>query len=202
MFASLLIETLFGAVEHMSEADRKSPLVSDYCPLIITALCVGLALLPGDLVKLLQYERSAILDGEWWRLLSGHLVHLGWNHLVMNLLGLWLIWHLFLHGAPNLRYCLYRLPILTIGTSLGLLILNPEVAWYRGLSGVLHGLLTLGLLQQSRQQARLPSLLLILIALKLAWEQYAGPLPGSEPWIHGRVVVDAHLYSALCGVVL
>ena len=172
------------------------------CTLFVSGLCLVIALLPTSTMELLQYERTAILAGEWWRLITGHLVHLGWNHLIMNLIGFWLIWHLFLSNENPLAYCFYRLPLLTMGTSLGLLFLSPEVAWYRGLSGVLHGLLSLALLRQSRQQPVISSLLLVLLTIKLAWEQIAGPLPGSEPWIDGRVIVDAHLYGALCGVIL
>jgi len=186
----------------MSEVNLRSILSAYRCPLIISVLCLVLTLLPQDLTPLFQYERSLILQGEGWRLISGHLVHLGWNHLLMNLLGFWLIWHLFLSKENALAYCLYRLPLLTIGTSLGLLMLSPEVAWYRGLSGVLHGLLSLALLHQLKQQAGMSSLLLILLSAKLIWEQTSGPLPGSEPWIDGRVIVDAHLYGALCGVIL
>jgi rhomboid family GlyGly-CTERM serine protease len=186
----------------MSEVSLKSNLSAYLCPLIVSVICVGIALLPQDLADLFEYARPQILQGEWWRLVSGHLVHLGWHHLVMNLLGFWLIWHLFLSKENPLAYCIYRLPLLTIGTSLGLLLLSPEVVWYRGFSGILHGLLSLALLHQLRQQAVMNTLLLILLAAKLVWEQTTGPLPGSEPWIDGRVIVDAHLYGALCGVIL
>jgi rhomboid family GlyGly-CTERM serine protease len=172
------------------------------CPLAISAVCLLIGLLPGSLASHLQYARSAVLAGEWWRLVTGHFVHLGWSHLLMNLAGLWLIWQLFLSRENPIPYCLYRLPILTIGTSLGLLLLSPEVAWYCGLSGMLHGLLTFALLQQLMRLPVSSSLFLALFAGKLAWEQLTGPLPGSEAWTGGRVIVDAHLYGTLCGVIL
>ena len=31
---------------------------------------------------------AAIAGGEWWRLLTGNLVHLGWWHLFLNEMGL------------------------------------------------------------------------------------------------------------------
>ena len=70
------------------------------------------------------------------------------------------------------------------------------------LSGILHGLLVFALLQQLTQQPRSTALLLTLVAGKIAWEQLAGPLPGSESWTGGRVIVDAHLYGALSGTLL
>jgi len=41
---------------------------------------------------------------------------------------------------------------------------------------------------------------LLLLGLKLAWEQLAGPLPGSEALSGGPVVVDAHLYGTSAGL--
>lgn len=181
---------------------KTPPLEPRLCPLAITLVCLALGLLPAVATHRLEYERAAILAGEWWRLLSGHFVHLGWSHLLMNLAGLWLIWELFLNRDNPVPTCLYRLPLLTIGTSLGLLLLSPEVAWYRGLSGLLHGLLAFALLQQLARQPLSSSLLLALFAGKIAWEQLAGPLPGSESWTGGRVIVDAHLYGMLSGVLL
>ncbi|MEJ2591714.1 MAG: rhombosortase [Candidatus Thiodiazotropha sp.] len=181
---------------------RIPSLESRLCPLAVTAVCLVSGLLPPDLVHRLEYNRTAILAGEWWRLVSGHFVHLSGSHLLMNLAALWLIRELFLQRENPLVCCLYRLPLLTIGTALGLLLLSPELAWYRGLSGILHGLLVFALLQQLTRQPGSTALLLTLLAGKLAWEQLAGPLPGSESWTGGRVIVDAHLYGALSGVLL
>ena len=40
----------------------------------------------------------------------------------------------------------------------------------------------------------------MIVAGKLAWEQFAGPLPGSESGSGGPVIVDAHLYGAVGGL--
>ena len=54
-------------------------------PITIAALIL-LAAIGGDTVRLAgRYEREAVLDGELWRLVTGHLVHLGWSHTVLNL---------------------------------------------------------------------------------------------------------------------
>jgi len=45
-------------------------------------------------------------------------------------------------------------------------------------------------------------LLLALIIGKLAWEQVAGALPGSESVAGGNVVVNAHLYGAIGGAII
>jgi rhomboid family GlyGly-CTERM serine protease len=179
------------------------------------------ALIPAlgaePLINLLQYQREALAAGEVWRLFSGHLTHLGWGHLGMNLAGLWLIAHLLLNDRPY--WCLTTLPWIMLGTSLGLWFGAPQVNWYQGLSGVLHGLLCWALLMHIRTPGCSPvpdstaaaeasltpsasAWLLLLVLFKLAWEQWQGPLPGSESLARGRVIVEAHLYGAISGGLL
>lgn len=173
-----------------------------YCPVVIALICLILAIAPGTIQDALQYQQASIRNGEWWRLISAHLIHIGWAHLVMNLAGLILIWHLFITPEKNRVICVVHLPLIALGTALGLLWLNPELSWYRGLSGVLHGLIVISLLQQLKDQPGFSVLLLLLIAAKIAWEQLSGPTPGSEAWVSGRVIVDAHLYGGISGVIL
>ena len=45
-------------------------------------------------------------------------------------------------------------------------------------------------------------ILLMLVIIKLAYEQLWGPMPGSESTAGGKVVVDAHLYGAIFGFVM
>jgi len=59
-------------------------------------LSLGLVLGLGDSAnELLRYDRGAIAAGGWWRLLTAHIVHLDASHLVLNELGLVLMWSLF-----------------------------------------------------------------------------------------------------------
>ena len=172
------------------------------CPLAVTLVCVLLNLLPEAWQNALHYQRGAILDGELWRLFTAHLTHLNVPHLLLNLVGFWLIWQLFYNRTPYPTLCLYQLPLLFIGTALGLSLFSPEVTWYRGLSGALHGLLVLALLKQWRAQPRYISVLLALLCKKIGWEQLHGAVPGSEAWIAGRVIVDSHLYGAILGGII
>jgi len=60
-------------------------------PLSIVLISTALALGGQTVTEALRYQRGAILDGQWWRLISGNLVHLGWSHLLLNLAGLILV---------------------------------------------------------------------------------------------------------------
>ena len=159
-------------------------------------------LLPESWQSLLEYRHQAITGGEVWRIISGHITHLGWGHLAMNLLGYWMIWLLFFKHSLSGVGAVYALLLLALGTSVGLALISPEIAWYRGFSGVLHGLLVWALLRESKQLPLSSFLMLALIILKLAWEQVSGPLPGSESMAGGSVIVAAHLYGAVTGALL
>ena len=169
-------------------------------------LALGTALLclllqGAGLVEALRFDRQAIDGGAAWRLLSGNFVHLGTAHLAMNLTGLALVVALVWPRFGALEWA-----ALTLGASLfvglGLYLFNPEIGWYVGFSGTLHGLIVAGCLADLREYPRSAALLLALVAVKLLWEQIVGALPGSEATAGGRVVVDAHLYGAVGGALL
>jgi len=146
----------------------------------------------------LRYARSAIADGEAWRLVTGHIVHLGGSHLLMNALALAAIWALVGRHLPAVRWWAV-LAIVIGGIDAGFWWLEPRLDWYVGLSGVLHGLLVAGLLAGLGDARAEALLLLALVAAKLAWEFVFGALPGSAAAAGGPVVVEAHLYGALAG---
>lgn len=162
------------------------------------ALAALLAQAFGGL-EALRLERGLCL-AQPWRLVTGQLMHLGWAHLAMNLAGLAIIWLILARQLPLWQWWMTVL-VCAVGVNLGLLAFSPTVGWYVGLSGILHGLIAAGALAGLKRQPSLGLLLLGLIA-KLAWEQSTGQDPGTAQLIGGAVIVDAHLYGALAGVVL
>lgn len=167
-------------------------------PLAVAALCALFQ--AAGWVEGLRFERALIGAGQWWRLFTGHFVHLGWSHWALNTAGLGLIWALF---APCLApgRALVCLAFCSLATGVALYAFSPETGWYVGLSGALHGLFAAGLLAQRREQPGLSWLMMAALAGKLVWEQAFGPLPGSESSAGGAVVVDAHAYGAVGGIV-
>lgn len=154
----------------------------------------------GDEVRLLgRYERSALAGGEYWRLLTAHLVHLGWGHLWPNLAALALIGGLFDDVLDGVDW-LVLLVVATLAIDAGLWLFDPEVAWYVGLSGVLHGLLAGGAVASIHERRRVGWWLLAGLGAKLAFEQVAGPLPFTAAATGGSIIVEAHLYGAIGGL--
>jgi len=175
--------------------------------------CLAIALIalmatcwPDGLARL-RYDRSGMMDGEMWRAMTAHLTHLNMPHLLLNLLGLLLICELQWGELP-LRHGIGLLGFSGAAISACLWWLHPELVWYAGLSGVLHGLwagCTFYGLQRTSDASprkRLPYLAgAFLLVAKLFLEFHYGPAENTAHLIGGGVVTASHLYGALAGVV-
>jgi rhomboid family GlyGly-CTERM serine protease len=169
----------------------------------VALLCVCALLAVPELIgeparRLLSYDRAGVEAGQWWRLLSAHFVHIDLEHALLNSLGLVLMWALFARDYSPWRwaaiYCGSALAV-----SLGLWFANPELQWYVGASGALHGVMTAGTIAHLRRRDLDGWILAIFIVGKLTYEQSAGALPFAGTM---NTIVDAHLYGAIGGVVV
>jgi rhomboid family GlyGly-CTERM serine protease len=166
--------------------------------LLIAACCVALALGGEPARAWARYDRIGLENGELWRLLTGHLVHLGFGHLWPNLLALVVIGSLFEDVLSPLEWLAAAIGA-ALAIDLGLFALDSEVDWYVGLSGVLHGFVACGALLMLRQRQLIGGALAIGLGAKLAWEHWAGPVPFTAASVGGPVIVAAHLYGASAG---
>mgnify|MGYP001823772430 FL=1 len=170
-----------------------------YLAAAVTAIAFALQLGGEGAREALAYNREFVASGQLWRLATGHFVHLGWTHLLLNLGGLGLVFWL-VGQAYNWRQWLYVTGLSVAIIDAGFWFLYPELGWYVGLSGLLHGLLAAGLLRGLVAGDRESLVLAAFVVAKLIWEQIGGPLPGSEATSGGTVIVDAHLYGAVGGL--
>jgi rhomboid family GlyGly-CTERM serine protease len=166
--------------------------------LLIACAVLVLPELGGDAAReLLRYDRAGLAAGQWWRLLTAHIVHLDLEHAALNSLGLVLMWALFARDYKPGQWVLIVLSAIT-AIDAGLWLRDSTVAWYVGSSGALHGVMTAGTLAHLRRRDLDGWVLAAFILVKLAFEQHAGALPFSESG--PGVVVDAHLYGSVGGV--
>lgn len=179
--------------------------LAERCALALAALTLLLAAL--GVAEALEYRR-ALLAGEPWRLVTGHLVHVNWTHALINALALLVVARLF---APDLgaRRQASVLLVAALAISLGLAAVYPGIAWYRGLSGVLHALFFAGsaawLMRPGPRSLRalwLPAALYFGGWVKVALEQPTGETLPYADWLGAAVVPQAHFIGAASGSVL
>lgn len=170
--------------------------------LALSMLMLLFGLLHQQLNPWLEFDRQAIASGQWWRLISAHLVHSNLWHLGMNLLGFVLCWYFFADLLTRARLWLW------LGFSI---LLVSSAFWWRdsglqqyvGLSGVLHGLLVMCLLLGWRGNPWLHSLVLAVIVTRLTLEQQPDyDIDYLRDRIDAAVYVNAHLYGALAGALI
>lgn len=166
-------------------------------PLCIALLTATIQAL--DLGPYLRYKRAQVHQGQWWRLVTGNLVHLGWMHLGRDLAGMVLIWILFGHYLRQ-RTWLFLLVVCGLGVTLGIYLFSPSIHWYVGLSGALFGMFSAGALCEWQVHRVRSASMLAGMVLLLLYTIVFGPLPGEEAGLGGHVVFQAHAYGACVGI--
>ena len=92
--------------------------------------------------------------------------------------------------------------ILAPGISLLFSLLNPELHWYVGYSGVLYGIFILAAFDLYRRDKVISVLLIAAIVIKITIEQSGEINLTTSDIIGSPVIVDAHLYGVLLGMAL
>jgi len=165
---------------------------------VISIVSIVFQALPESAQIELRYDRNQPL--QFWRFITGHLLHLGWIHLLFNLAGLALITALFFPewSASSFSSAFISSAILM---NICLYVFSPELIWYVGLSGILHGLIAAGAIYSYQVQPKFALLILIGCAIKIGWEQFTGSSVGTEKLIGGKVAFDAHMFGYLGGLI-
>lgn len=146
----------------------------------------------------LRYDRLALANNELWRAISGHFIHLGWRHLIMNVVALLLLAALFERAWRATDIVLGGLFCAAL-ISTGLYFFHPQVGWYVGYSGILHGLFVIASLRLLPTEPKYAALLILGVALKLAYEMLFGSAQDPE-WLGGAVVEQSHFWGAIGGL--
>lgn len=142
----------------------------------------------------LVLDRGMLAAGQAWRLWTGHLVHVDAAHAALNLAALAIL-AAFAARMRQLGPLLLASLLLMPGISLGLLLTSPELQWYAGLSGLLHGWAAWLLVRRGDRVALAG---LLVLGLKLAWEA----LPENTVHAGVPVAIRAHQLGAAGGLLL
>ena len=170
-------------------------------PIILLTLCLSLFLFEPISSEWLAFDRDLIVQQQFWRLFSGNLLHTNLNHLLLNSAGVLLLWALHGQYFKTKQYLLF-MTLLCLGTTLSIYGFAPQLRWYVGLSGALHGLFILGAYFDIKHGLLSGWLLLIGVLVKVAHEQFYGASDDIAELIGANVAIDAHLYGSLSALVI
>ncbi len=131
-------------------------------------------------------------------MLTGHLDHLSWSHLALNVLFLGGLLVTFsglgsVFGLVSL-VCAYSLLI-----SVFIWFCSPSLSIYAGLSGSLYALLAFALLRDAVHPLWLRMSVYLGLLGKVIYEYVIGESEGISEIIGGAVAVDVHVYGVLVG---
>ncbi len=165
---------------------------------VIVFCSVALQFFDAAVGDAFRYERSALLSGEVWRVLTGHLDHLSWEHLGLNAIFLLLVLLLF-----DRLFRAWKLPLawvlISLQISLMMLVFSPALQWYVGLSGSLYGLLLVGLCLDIRYLLALRVCVIAVLIIKIVFEQLEMNVSAVSEFIGGPVAVDSHMFGLIAG---
>ena len=100
----------------------------------ITGAAVLVIFLFPKLVSFLEYRRESVMAGEFHRILSCHLTHWSWNHLVWDLLTFMALG--FIAETACRRVFVTTLLVSACLIPVSVILFLPEMSHYRGLSGL------------------------------------------------------------------
>ena len=148
----------------------------------------------------LMFDRSAIDEGQLWRLFSAHFVHLSPMHLLGNAMGVILLGYIAGRSLNNaLGVTLLIWCLLVVGG--GLYVFADYLERYVGLSGVLHGLILVAPFVSPFYSRRIAASFLVLVVAKVLWEQSSFyDDMAMVGMIGGRVEANAHLLGTIAGL--
>lgn len=166
----------------------------------LSIICLCIYLFCSVQTNMIDYNRELILDGQYWRLISGNFNHTNEYHLILNIVALMVISGLH---ASHYSLSAFSLLILYLASlvGLGIFIFSPSVGLYVGLSGILHGLIVFGGALDVKSQQKTGWLLIIGAIIKVIYEQAFDNTAQMNKLIDAQVLTDAHLYGLIAGLI-
>lgn len=168
-------------------------------PLMILMIALCCFLFNSQISDYFNYNRTLVVENQFWRLITGHFFHTNYAHFLLNTLAIVLLWGLHGQFYSTKQYCLLFL-LSSLIVSLGIFIFTPEMNEYVGLSGVLHAFFIWGALKDIEHKEKTGYLLLLGVVIKIAHEQIYGASEEIASLIDANVAIDAHLWGAISGL--
>ncbi|WP_068141380.1 rhombosortase [Roseimaritima ulvae] len=174
---------------------------------IATAAFALLAFASPTLTAWLQLDFAAVADGQWWRIITGHMTHFGGHHLFWDLL-MFVVLSAACERQHRRHFGIATL-LMMAGISLAIRFFCDDIAVYRGLSGLDTGLFVWFVSDQCRQSLRqcdrLATLLWLAPLIGLVGKLLFEAITGQTLFVDSSTfepLVEAHLAGAAIGAAL
>ena len=187
-------------IPNIGNAYRHGRLRLPWQTFVLSLIVFALYVFGGTAPEALVFERQTIMQGEIWRLMTGHWVHADWEHLAWNLVALGILgWMLEI----SLGYARLYMALLV-----GMCVVSgwvwwftPMIDYYCGLSGILNTLLFIMLIDSWQKTRKLIfPFVLVGATAKISWEiMQASAIFTNTSW---PTVPEAHLAGAMAAVLL
>ncbi len=149
----------------------------------------------------LEYRVPEILQGGWWRIATSHLTHWSGTHVLWDAGTMVLLGVVYDRLDGSTRRLLLGLGASVVAIPSVLLVLQPELTAYRGLSGLASMMFVLVAMRAMRQSIDLVEKAVIGFAAKLLAETVTGtPLFATDLGTGVVAVPLAHITGAAIGL--
>lgn len=149
----------------------------------------------------LEFDRQQVLNGQIWRIWTGHLVHTNSSHFVLNIMAAMILYFAFFKTIQVGELLLYGFVFAAL-ISVTLLCIYPSLSWYNGLSGLLHALVVYFSVRLARDENKIFWAGLIAVWVKVFVEAIRA-YSGFESLVGDMIVItEAHLIGAFFGTLI
>ena len=176
---------------------------------LLAGIMASLAYFLPGLSTALQYDRNGIEKGQLWRFLTAHWTHWSAGHLIWDTVMFLVLLAWTLRISP--KQAGLTLGISSIGIPWAIYLFQPELACYRGLSGLDAALFAYGamhLLKSVRRDGDRLELFLVIslmagLGIKILFEAVTGNALFVTDMAHNVIVVPlAHILGAGVGCII
>lgn len=149
-------------------------------------------------VAVLEFDRQQILAGQVWRIWTGHFVHSHFTHLALNSITAVALYSVFMSRIQAAELLL-SVFLFAFVISIILLYQYPNLAWYNGLSGLLHALVAYLCIRFFGAHNKLYWLGFSLVWIKVVHEMF-GMQKGYQSELSGMTIIaEAHFIGGCIG---
>lgn len=168
---------------------------------LLTSLLLFILQFVHTFITNLAFERLLIENHEYWRLLTGGLVHANLPHLILNLVGLFLLLTLYENQIATRIWCAISL-LQVFCVNLTIYLMLPSTEFYLGFSGGLHGLYSwYSVIEWRRKHSWFPVCVLVVLFIKLGMDSMSANSISTQI-IGMNVHWQSHWIGAITGILL